>query len=92
MKSVVALFGRGKEIRVTKSNGDHASGNISGIGGHAFSLLPEGQSGSVQIAYADVRTVRGKPMSAGAKAGIVACTIGQAVGQTLLWWGLSGIN
>jgi hypothetical protein len=89
IKRMVALLGPGERINVTKMNGEQSAGDIGGIAGDVFSIVPDGQTAPVPIAYADVRNISGKPMSGPAKAGIAACIIGPLVGFGLFAWAMS---
>jgi len=92
VKRLVALLGAGKQISAETTTGERIRGKIAGISGDMFSIVLEGQVTPVSVAYTSIQSMRGKPMSAGAKAGIVACTVGPVVGFALAAWGLSGIN
>lgn len=89
VQRVVTGVGFGKEVTVTTANGNRMVGNIAGVGGEQFSITAGGQLAAVPISYADVRDIRGKPMSIGAKTGIVACTAGAVV---FLWGVCYGVG
>jgi len=81
---------RGRQITVTTITGDQVKGVVGGVTAIEFGVTPEGQIGSVPIAYTNVRSIRGRPTSAKAKAGIAACIIAPVAAFGWAAWALSG--
>ena len=78
VKHIVARLGTGAKVVIEGPNQARISGTILAIGQDDLSVIREGGNATTQLAYGEVLAIRPKPMSAGAKAGIVAAVIGLA--------------
>jgi hypothetical protein len=79
VKRVVGKLGVGGQVVVISASSGPTRGRIQAIGQDEFSVVPEGGTAAMKVAYADVRSIRAKPLSAGTKVGIAA-----AVGSVLV--------
>lgn len=77
-KRVVAGLGVGRHIMVKTVAGQEIHGNIQAIESDRFTMLPDHQKATVQIAYSDI-TQLGPNLSRAAKIAIVAAAIGAVV-------------
>jgi hypothetical protein len=76
VQRIVGKIGAGGQVVIISGSSGQTSGRIQVIGQDELTLVPESQTPSVQVAYADVRSIRPKPLSTGAKVGIgVAATV-----------------
>ena len=86
VKRIVGKLGSGGYVDVVGVNSRRTIGTIQAIGEDEFSVVADGQSVPVQVAYADVRTIQPTPLSKGKKIGIWA-----AVGAVVVLGVLSGV-
>jgi small nuclear ribonucleoprotein (snRNP)-like protein len=77
-RRVVLGLGVGRHIQVKTTAGKEYHGNIQAIESDLFTLLPDHQTASVQIAFADVQYVE-QNLSRGAKIAIIIAAVAGAV-------------
>ena len=90
VKRMVARLGAGERIIVTGVNTQETAGKIQAIGQDDFTMMPNGQTAPVQIAYTDVRAVKAA-QSLGTKVGISVGVLG-GIGMAVMCAAYCGGN